>query len=57
MVNDTNVRFWCPEVTQEGQWRHLVLVLHKAGIMKNSSVSLFVDGQPVSTQKVSGAGG
>lgn len=52
LLNNTNVRFWCPELTQEGQWRHLVLLFNKAGIMKNSSVSLFVDGQHVNTQKV-----
>ena len=52
ILNDTTVRFWCPELTQEGQWRHVVLIFHKAGIMKNSSVSLFVDGQHVNTQKV-----
>lgn len=52
-LNDTNVRFWCPELTQEGQWRHVTLIFHKAGIMKNSSVSLFVDGIHISTQKVS----
>ena len=52
MLNDTTVRFWCPELTQEGQWCHLVLVFHRAGIMKNSSVSLFVDGSHVKTQKV-----
>ena len=50
--SDTTVRFWCPELTQEGQWRHVVLLFHKAGIMKNSSVSLFIDGVHVSTQKV-----
>jgi hypothetical protein len=50
--NDATVRFWCPELTQEGQWRHITLVFHKAGIMKNSSVSLFVDGQHINTQKV-----
>ena len=52
ILNDTNVRFWCPELTQEGQWRHVTLVFNRAGIMKNSSVSLYVDGQHVSTQKV-----
>ena len=50
--NDTTVRFWCPDLTQEGQWRHLVLIFHRAGIMKNSSVSLFVDGALVNTKKV-----
>ena len=51
-LNETTVRFWCPEMTQDGQWRHIVLIFHKAGIMKNSSVSLFIDGVHVSTQKV-----
>ena len=47
------MRFWCPELTQEGQWHYLMLIFHRAGIMKNSSVSLFVDGDHVDTQKVS----
>lgn len=51
-LNDNRVRFWYPELTQEGQWHHLVLIFHRAGIMKNSSVSLFVDGDHVNTQKV-----
>jgi hypothetical protein len=52
VLNDNCVRFWCPELTQEGQWHHLVLIFHRAGIMKNSSVSLYVDAELVSTQKV-----
>lgn len=52
-LSDNTVRFWCPELTQEGQWHHLVLIFHRAGIMKNSSVSLFVDGDHMDTQKVS----
>ena len=51
-LNDNRVRFWYPELTQEGQWHHLVLIFHRAGIMKNSSVSLFVDGDHVNTQKL-----
>lgn len=52
VLNDNTVRFWFPELTQEGQWHHLVLIFHRAGIMKNSSISLFVDGDHVNTQKV-----
>ncbi|KAK7508020.1 hypothetical protein BaRGS_00000985, partial [Batillaria attramentaria] len=51
-LSDNTVRFWCPELTQEGQWHHLMLIFHRAGIMKNSSVSLFVDGEHVDTQKL-----
>ncbi|XP_041362357.1 WD repeat and FYVE domain-containing protein 3-like isoform X2 [Gigantopelta aegis] len=51
-LNDNTVRFWCPELTQEGQWHHLVLIFHRAGIMKNSSVSLFIDGLHANTQKL-----
>ncbi|BFZ02583.1 hypothetical protein BsWGS_05621 [Bradybaena similaris] len=51
-LNDNTVRFWCPEMTQEGQWHHLVLVLHRAGIMKNSNISLFVDGEMATQQKL-----
>ncbi|XP_056017801.1 WD repeat and FYVE domain-containing protein 3-like isoform X2 [Ostrea edulis] len=52
VLNDNCVRFWCPELTQEGQWHHLVLIFHRAGIMKNSSVSLYVDAELVNTQKL-----
>ena len=52
-LSDDTVRFLCPELTEEGLWHHLVLTLHRAGIMKNSSVGLFVDGQHMETQKVS----
>ena len=51
-ISENVVRFWCPELTQEGQWHHLVIILNKAGIMKNSSVSLFINGLHISTQKV-----
>lgn len=50
-LSDSVVRFWCPELIQEGQWHHVVLVLNRA-VLKNSSVSLYVDGQHISTQKV-----
>jgi len=49
---DHTVRFSCPELTCEGQWHHLAAVIHKASIMKNSSVSLFIDGNYIATQKV-----
>ncbi|XP_050392525.2 WD repeat and FYVE domain-containing protein 3 [Patella vulgata] len=52
VLNDNTVRFWYPELTQEGQWHHLVIVFHRAGIMKNSNVSLFVDGEHINTQKL-----
>ena len=53
--SDTTVRFWLPEFTQEGQWCHLVLLFHRAGIYKNSSVSLYLNGGLVNSQKVRGA--
>ncbi|CAI9723395.1 repeat and FYVE domain-containing 3-like isoform X2 [Octopus vulgaris] len=52
VLGDNTVRFWCPDLTQEGQWHHLVLIFHRAGIMKNSSVSLFLDSHHVNTQKL-----
>ncbi|XP_014681660.1 PREDICTED: WD repeat and FYVE domain-containing protein 3-like isoform X2 [Priapulus caudatus] len=50
-LSDDVVRFWCPELIQEGQWHHIVLVLNRA-VLKNSSVSLYVDGQLLNTQKL-----
>ncbi|CAE1178568.1 WDFY3 [Acanthosepion pharaonis] len=51
LLGDNTVRFWCPDLTQEGQWHHLILIFHRAGIMKNSNVSLFLDSHHVNTQK------
>ncbi|KFM56662.1 WD repeat and FYVE domain-containing protein 3, partial [Stegodyphus mimosarum] len=45
------VRVWCPELLQEGQWHHLVIVLNRA-VLKNSSVSIYVDGMHHNTQKL-----
>ncbi|KAL4240237.1 WD repeat and FYVE domain-containing protein 3 [Mactra antiquata] len=51
-LTDNLVRFWHQDLDQEGQWHHLVLIFHRAGIMKNSSVSLFLDGEHVNTNKL-----
>ncbi|KAF5299222.1 hypothetical protein FQA39_LY02395 [Lamprigera yunnana] len=44
-------RVWCPDILQEGQWHHLVVVLNRA-VLKNSSFSLYLDGQHMHTQKL-----
>lgn len=44
-------RIWCPDLLQEGQWHHLVFVLNRA-VLKNSSFSLYLDGQHMHTQKL-----
>ena len=36
---------------QEGQWHHVVLVLNRA-VLKNSTFSMYLDGQHVNTIKV-----
>lgn len=45
-------RFRCGDLIAEGQWHHLVLVMSK-GMLKNSMATLYLDGQLVSTVKVS----
>lgn len=45
-------RFRCGELIVEGQWHHLVLLMSK-GMLKNSTAALYIDGQLVSTVKVS----
>ena len=45
-------RIKLPEVTQEGQWCHLALLFHRAGIYKNSTVSLYANKEHVKTEKV-----
>lgn len=42
---------WCPDILQEGQWHHLVVVLNRA-VLKNSTFSLYLDGQHMHTQKM-----
>ncbi|KAB0793199.1 hypothetical protein PPYR_12819 [Photinus pyralis] len=44
-------RVWCPDILQEGQWHHLVVVLNRA-VLKNSSFSLYLDGQHMHSQKL-----
>lgn len=41
----------CPDMFQEGQWHHVVLVLNRA-VLKNSTFSMYLDGQHVNTIKV-----
>ncbi|CAG9859319.1 unnamed protein product [Phyllotreta striolata] len=45
------VRVWCPDILQEGQWHHLVVVLNRA-VLKNSTFSLYLDGQQIHSQKM-----
>ncbi|KAL1139731.1 hypothetical protein AAG570_006709 [Ranatra chinensis] len=51
VVSDWTARVWCPDLLQEGHWHHLVLVLNRA-VLKNSALSIYVDGQHVHTQKL-----
>ncbi|KAG1679752.1 WD repeat and FYVE domain-containing protein 3 [Nymphon striatum] len=48
---DLCIRIWSPDLIQEGQWHHLVLILNRA-VLKNSSYSLFLDSQHISTKKL-----
>lgn len=50
-TGDSSARIWCPDVLHEGQWHHLAVVLNRA-VLKNSSFSLFLDGQHMHTQKL-----
>lgn len=51
VIGDSCARIWYPDLVQEGQWHHIVIVLNRA-VLKNSSFSLYMDGQHVHTQKV-----
>ncbi|CAG5919009.1 unnamed protein product [Menidia menidia] len=44
-------RFRCGELIAEGQWHHLVLVMSK-GMLKNSMLTLYIDGQLINTVKL-----
>uniref|UniRef100_A0A1A9X279 WD repeat and FYVE domain-containing protein 3 n=1 Tax=Glossina brevipalpis TaxID=37001 RepID=A0A1A9X279_9MUSC len=50
-ADDGNARIWCPDLLHEGQWHNLVVVLNRA-VLKNSSLSLYLDGMPMHTQKL-----
>lgn len=42
-LDDNSARIWCPDLLHEGQWHNLVVVLNRA-VLKNSSLSLYLDG-------------
>ncbi|XP_077999760.1 WD repeat and FYVE domain-containing protein 3-like [Glandiceps talaboti] len=48
---ESAVKFWIPELAQEGQWHHLVVVLNRA-VLKNSSVSVYLNGVHTKSQKL-----
>lgn len=50
-MGEHGARVWCPDILQEGQWHHIVVVLNRA-VLKNSSFSLYMDGQHIHTQKL-----
>ena len=49
-ATDTGARIWFPDVIKEGEWHHLAIVLNRQ-VIKNSSFSLYVNGQHIATQK------
>ncbi len=50
-LSDNLVKFNCSELFQEGQWLHLTFVFSRA-VLKNSSVSLYVNSNLIGTQKL-----
>uniref|UniRef100_T1IS53 WD repeat and FYVE domain-containing protein 3 n=1 Tax=Strigamia maritima TaxID=126957 RepID=T1IS53_STRMM len=50
-LGDGCARIWCPELLQESQWHHVVIVLSRA-VLKNSAISVYVNGQLVCNQKL-----
>ncbi|XP_073985786.1 WD repeat and FYVE domain containing 3 bchs [Rhodnius prolixus] len=50
-ISDYTARVWCPDLLQEGHWHHIVLVLNRA-VLKNSALSIYVDGNHIHTQKL-----
>ncbi|XP_055626946.1 WD repeat and FYVE domain-containing protein 3 isoform X2 [Toxorhynchites rutilus septentrionalis] len=50
-LEDYTVRVWCPGMLTEGQWHHLVVTLNKA-VAKNNSMSVFIDGNHVHTERI-----
>lgn len=50
-MGECGARVWCPDLLHEGQWHHIAIVLNRA-VLKNSSFSLYLDGQHIHSQKV-----
>ncbi|KAH0568814.1 WD repeat and FYVE domain-containing protein 3 [Cotesia glomerata] len=50
-VGESGARVWCPDLLHEGQWHHIAIVLNRA-VLKNSSFSLYLDGQHIQSQKL-----
>ncbi|CAG2101979.1 unnamed protein product [Medioppia subpectinata] len=48
---DHHLRVWSPELIQEGQWHHIAVILNRA-LLKNSTVSVYIDGQLIASQKL-----
>ncbi|CAG9764999.1 unnamed protein product [Ceutorhynchus assimilis] len=48
---ECGARVWYPDLLKEAQWHHIVVVLNRA-VLKNSSFSLYIDGQQVHSQKM-----
>ncbi|XP_034186854.1 WD repeat and FYVE domain containing 3 bchs isoform X3 [Osmia lignaria lignaria] len=48
---ECGARVWCPDLLHEGQWHHIAIVLNRA-VLKNSSFSLYLDGQHIHSQKL-----
>ncbi|KAF7990932.1 hypothetical protein HCN44_000737 [Aphidius gifuensis] len=50
-IGESGARVWCPDLLHEGQWHHIAIVLNRA-VLKNSSFSLYLDGQHIQSQKL-----
>ncbi|XP_051170147.1 WD repeat and FYVE domain-containing protein 3 [Leptopilina boulardi] len=50
-TEECGARVWCPDLLHEGQWHHIAIVLNRA-VLKNSSFSLYLDGQQIYSQKL-----
>ncbi|XP_063865461.1 WD repeat and FYVE domain-containing protein 3-like isoform X1 [Scylla paramamosain] len=51
VVGDFGCRTWCPVLLTEGQWHHLTISLSRS-VLKNSSLSIYIDGQVVTQKKL-----
>jgi hypothetical protein len=50
-TNDHTAKFNCSELFEEGQWMHIALVWSRA-VLKNSSVTLYVNSNLIGSQKL-----
>ncbi|KAF2366372.1 protein of unknown function DUF4704 [Trinorchestia longiramus] len=51
ITSDSGCRVWCPDLLTEGHWHHLVITINSRAVLKTSTLTVYVDGKTVHTQR------